>query len=95
MVDARMQVVAQKDLKPMKEAITKHVMELTKLHTILFVVFDRAQIDMRMMIPNALECEIIFKRLLFNKVRSIAIDYKVLHAHITQELQVEASPLAL
>lgn len=84
--DARKLEVAQKYLEPTKEVIAKHVVELAKLHTFLFVLFSGVQTDMKTLVSNAFECKIKFESFISNKVRSITIEYKAWHVHLRQVL---------
>ena len=71
------------------------MVEPAKFYIILSTLFDQVQTNMRNFVLDTLEYEIIFDKLITNNFISITDDYKEWHAHLTQEIQVEASLLAI
>lgn len=85
----------ENDIKATKEALTQHLSESTKLHTMLTSLFTQIQTNLKTIVPNTCEYKVISEDLILRKVLSIATDYKAWYTHVTQELQVQVQALSI
>lgn len=81
------QVATQDNLEPTKEAIVQKIVGPTKLHTKLFGISYHIQLNMMILLLDAIECQMRFKSELSKKVQTISFEYKAWYMHLTQELQ--------
>lgn len=89
------QASTQNNSEPTKEAIAHHIVGPTKLHTKLFMLLDQLQLDMRIILLDAIKFQMIFESEVLKKVKSITSKYKYWYKYLAQELHVEAPNMAI
>lgn len=89
------QASTQNNSEPTKEAIAHHIIGPTKFHTKLSMLLDQLQLYMRIILLDAIKCQMIFESEVSKKVKSIAFEYKVWYKYLAQEVHIEAPDMAI
>lgn len=85
----------EKDINLTKEALAQHLIDPANLYTMPTSLFHYIKANLKKIVPNRCEYEVINERWIVRKVICIAIDYKAWHTHVTQELQVQLQALVI
>lgn len=94
-MDTSKQATIQDNLEPTKETIAKLIVGPTMLHTELTMLVYSIQMNQKILLLDAIECQMRFEEEIPENVALITIDYKIGYMVLTKELHVEAPKLPI